>query len=203
VYPVSGPRPISNGMKRELITIAGSLGSGKSSTAKAVAEALGYRHFSSGDLFRTIADERGESVEATNISAEVQKDIDYQVDTLLQDMGRTENKLVIDSRMAWHWMPDSFKVFLALDIDSAAERVFQDVLKKSRVSEEGSSVADVRASIERRFASEQKRYFSLYGVQPTDPKNFDLVVETKDNDLKAVVDIVLKKYKQWQSGETA
>jgi len=190
-------------MKRELITIAGSLGSGKSSTAKAVAEALGYRHFSSGDLFRTIADERGESVEATNISAEVQKDIDYQVDTLLQDMGRTENKLVIDSRMAWHWMPDSFKVFLALDIDSAAERVFQDVLKKSRVSEEGSSVADVRASIERRFASEQKRYFSLYGVQPTDPKNFDLVVETKDNDLKAVVDIVLKKYKQWQSGETA
>ena len=118
-------------------------------------------------------------------------------------MGRTENKLVIDSRMAWHWMPDSFKVFLALDIDSAAERVFQDVLKKSRVSEEGSSVADVRASIERRFASEQKRYFSLYGVQPTDPKNFDLVVETKDNDLKAVVDIVLKKYKQWQSGETA
>ena len=190
-------------MKRELITIAGSLGSGKSSTAKAVAEALGYRHFSSGDLFRKIAGERGESVEATNISAEVQKDIDYQVDKLLQEMGRTENKIVIDSRMAWHWMQDSFKVFLALDIDHAAERVFQDVLKKSRVSEEGSSVDDVRASIERRFASEQKRYFSLYGVHPTDPKNFDLVVNTKDNDLKAVVDIVLKKYKQWQNDEAA
>ena len=66
-----------------------------------------------------------------------------------------------------------------------------------------SDLTDVRASIERRFASEQKRYFSLYGVHPTDPKNFDLVVETKDNDLRAVVDIVLQKYKQWQSGETA
>ena len=184
-------------MKKELITIAGSLGSGKSSTAKEVALALGYRHFSSGDLFRKIATERGESVEATNISAEVKKDIDYKVDNLLKEMGKTENKLVIDSRMAWHWVPDSFKVFLALDLDSAAERIFQDVLKKSRVSEDATSVAEVRASIERRFASEQKRYFSLYKVNPTDPKNFDLVIDTKTNDLEEVTNIVLTEYKKW------
>jgi len=185
-------------MKRELITIAGSLGSGKSSTAKAVAEALGYKHFSSGDLFRKIASDRNESVEATNLSAEAQKDIDYQVDNLLQEMGRTEQKLVIDSRMAWHWMPDSFKVFLTLDTDSAAQRIFQDVLKKSRVSEHADSLEDVKASIERRFASEQKRYASLYGVNPTDPTNFDLVVETKDNDLKKVTDMVLEGYRAWR-----
>lgn len=185
-------------MKRELITIGGSLGSGKSSTAKAVASALGYRHFSSGDLFRQIATERGESVEATNISAEAQKDIDYQVDELLRTMGKSEDKLVIDSRMAWHWMPDSFKVFLRLDLDSAAERIFQDVLKKSRVSEDAKSVQDVRASIERRFASELKRYFSLYGVDPTDPKNFDLVIDTKDNNLGGVTAMVLEGYKAWQ-----
>lgn len=185
-------------MKKELITIAGSLGSGKSSTAKMVAQALGYRHFSSGDLFRQIAAERGESVEATNISAEAKRDIDYQVDELLQKMGKTESKLVIDSRMAWHWMPDSFKVFLNIDIDSAAQRIFQDVLRKERVSEHAESVEDVRASIERRFASEQKRYFSLYGVNPTDTKNFDLVIDTKDNSLSGVTDIVLKKYKEWR-----
>lgn len=185
-------------MKKELITIAGSLGSGKSSTAKAVASALGYRHFSSGDLFREIATKRGESVEATNLSAETQKDIDYQVDELLQRMGKTEEKLVIDSRMAWHWMPDSFKVFLNLDPDSAAERIFQDVLKKSRVSEHAESIMDVRRSIERRFASEQKRYFSLYGVNPTDPKNFDLVIDTKNNDLPGVTDTVLKRYAAWR-----
>ena len=185
-------------MKRELITIAGSLGSGKSSTAKAVAKALGYRHFSSGDLFRTIAAERGESVEATNLSAEEQKDIDYKVDHLLQEMGRTEEKLVVDSRMAWHWMPDSFKVFLALDPESAAERIFNDVQEKRRLSEDASSLEDVRASIERRFASEQKRYFALYGVDPTDPKNFDLVVNTKENDLDTVITIVLQGYDEWR-----
>lgn len=185
-------------MRRELITIAGSLGSGKSSTAKAVAAALGYTHFSSGDLFRKIAAERGESVEAANLSAETQKDIDYKVDELLQSMGKTEEKLVVDSRMAWHWMPDSFKVFLALDPDSAAERIFRDIQDKKRVSEDAASLADVRESIERRFASEQKRYFNLYGVNPTDPKNFDLIVETKDNSLDTVVRLVREGFDAWR-----
>ena len=188
-------------MKRELITIAGSLGAGKSSTAKKVAQELGYRHFSSGDLFRKIAAERGESVEATNLSAEVQKDIDFKVDNLLKEMGRREEKLVIDSRMAWHWMPDSFKVFLTLDTDSAAERIFNDVQSKRRLSEDASTLSDVRTSIERRFASEQKRYLALYGVDPTDPNNFDLVINTKENSLDAVVDTVLKAYAVWRESK--
>jgi len=188
---------------KELITIAGSLGAGKSSTAKAVAKALGYQHFSSGDLFRTIAAERGESVEATNISAEIQKDIDQQVDERLKEMGKKGNKLVIDSRLAWYWMPDSFKVFLHLDTESAAKRIFQDVLKKSRVSEDASSLEDVRASIERRFASEQKRYMSLYNVNPTDPKNFDLIIDTKENSLERVAAQVLEGYKKWLGKKSA
>jgi cytidylate kinase len=181
-------------MKREIITIAGSLGSGKSSTAKAVALALSYRHFSSGDLFRKIAAERGESVEAMNLSAETQKDIDFRVDELLREIYQNDTKIVIDSRMAWHWMPESFKVFLELDADTAAHRIFNHVQKEGRVSEEASSVEDVKASIERRFASEQKRYFSLYGVNPTDPHNFDLVINTKENDLQTVIAMVLSAY---------
>ncbi len=152
-------------MKKEIITIAGSLGSGKSSTARAVASLLGFRHFSSGDLFRQLAVERGELIEAMNISAEVQRDIDLKVDELLQNMYRTDQKLVIDSRMAWHWMPDSFKVFLVLDPDTAAERIFHHLQQEGRMSEEANSIREVRNSIDRRFASEQKRYGALYGVK--------------------------------------
>src|SRR5215472_13646866 len=117
-------------MKKQIITIAGSPGSGKSSTAKAVAAALGFRHFSSGDLFRRLAAARGESIEAMNISAEVQRDIDLKVDNLLQEMYRTEEKLVIDSRMAWRWMPLSLKIFLVLDPDTAATRIYHSVQKE-------------------------------------------------------------------------
>jgi cytidylate kinase len=190
-------------MRKEIITIAGSLGSGKSSTAKAVAVALGYRHFSSGDLFRELAVERGESIEAMNISAEVQRGIDLQVDNLLQRMYRTDERLVIDSRMAWHWMPFSFKVFLVLDPDTAAERIFKHLQDEGRMSEDATSVQQVRESIDRRSASEQKRYAALYGVNATDPLNFDVTINTKYNDLNAVTAIVGAAYHTWRTEETS
>jgi len=186
-------------MKKQIITIAGSPGSGKSSTAKAVASTLGYRHFSSGDLFRQLAVDRGESIEAMNISAEVQRDIDLKVDNLLQDKYQQEEKLVIDSRMAWSWMPYSFKVFLMLDLDTAADRIFNHLQEEGRMSEQANSVQEVRKSIDRRFASEQKRYNALYGVNPTDPLNFDILINTKYNDLNTVRAIVIAAYRAWRT----
>ena len=185
-------------MKKQIITIAGSLGSGKSSTARAVASALGFRHFSSGDLFRQLAAERDESIEAMNISAEAQRDIDLKVDNLLREMYRTDERLVIDSRMAWHWMPLSFKVFLVLDPDTAAQRIFNHLRDEGRMSEAATSIDEVRKSIDRRFASEQKRYAALYGVNATDPLNFDVVINTKHNDLKTVTEIVSSAYRAWR-----
>jgi len=185
-------------MKKQIITIAGSLGSGKSSTARAVASALGFRHFSSGDLFRQLAAGRGESIEAMNISAEAQRDIDLKVDNLLREMYRTDEQLVIDSRMAWHWMPLSFKVFLVLDPNTAAERIFNHLRDEGRMSEAATSIDEVRKSIDRRFASEQKRYAALYGVNATDPLNFDIVINTKHNDLKTVTEIVSSAYRAWR-----
>jgi cytidylate kinase len=185
-------------MKKQIITLAGSPGSGKSSTAKAIASTLGFRHFSSGDLFRQLAVERGESIEAMNISAEVQRDIDLKVDNLLQGMYSTDAELVIDSRMAWHWMSSSFKVFLMLDPATAAERIFAHLQSAGRMSEDAASVQEVRKSIDRRFASEQKRYAALYGVDPTDPLNFDVVINTKYNDLDTVTAMVCAAYQAWR-----
>lgn len=185
-------------MKRELVTVAGSPGSGKSSTAKALAAALQYRHFSSGDLFRQLAAARGESIEAMNISAEVQRDIDLKVDSLLQDMYRADEKLVIDSRMAWRWMPHSFKVFLVLDPATAAERVFNALRGEGRQSEDAASLEEARQSIDRRFASEQRRYRALYEVNPTDPLNFDVVINTGHNDLPTVTAMILAAFKAWR-----
>jgi CMP/dCMP kinase len=185
-------------MKKEIITVAGSPGAGKSSTAKALASTLGFRHFSSGDRFRRLAAERGESIEAMNISAEVQRDIDLEVDSLLQEMYLTEQRLVIDSRMAWRWMPDSFKVFLVLDPATAAQRIFDHLQKEGRLSEDAESVEEVRASIDRRSASERKRYDALYAVDVTDPLNFDIVINTKDNDLPTVTAIVGAAFRVWR-----
>ena len=185
-------------MKKHIITIAGLPGSGKSSTAKGVAQALGYGHFSSGDLFRKMAEERGLSVEEINVTAEKQKEIDLEVDKLLVAMGKEKNNLVIDSRMAFHWIPDSFKVFLDLNLHVAAERTFAQIQKEGRASQAGSSLDEVYANTVQRMESERKRYRDLYGVEVTDTSQFDLVVNTETNNLERVIAIVVAAYEKWR-----
>lgn len=184
-------------MKRKIITITGFPGSGKSSTAKAVASALGYEHFSSGDLYRKMATARGLTIEELNFLAEKQKEIDLEVDEFLKKIAREKNNIVIDSRMAFHWMPDSFKVFLKLDARTAAQRAFVQIQRVGRVGQDGSSVDEVLENTLKRRKSEQKRYSDLYGVDITDQSQFDLVVDTAKYDLSGVSRIIITAYKKW------
>src|SRR3989338_4999532 len=149
--------------KKEIITICGGLGSGKSSTAKRVAETLGFKHFSSVDFFREAALEMGISVNEINKRAETEKEIDYQTDEKLRAL-RNEKKMVIDSRTAFHWIPESFKVYLDLSPEIAKERVLNSMRenKLRAQTEEGASPEEVYKKMQERFESEQKRYWELY-----------------------------------------
>lgn len=185
-------------MKKHVITIAGRPGSGKSSTARNVAVKLGYKHFSSGDFFRSLAREKGTDVLQANLSAEGNYQIDHLVDQHLQKMNKTENNIVLDSRTAWHWMPDSFKVFLDLDLETAARRILKALEERKEVNEDipKDAKAYVRV-LKDRLASENRRYESLYRINPGDLSNYDLVVDTTENNLEEVVDIILTSYKKW------
>lgn len=184
--------------KKHIITIAGRPGSGKSSTAKLVTEYLGYQHFSSGDLFRALARERGIDVLQANLSAEENAEIDHLVDGRLQEIGSTEDELVVDSRTAWHWMPQSYKVFLNLDLEVAATRILAG-MDDARLASEHVHRDPVEYSqlLQRRLDSETRRYKKLYDIDPYDMSNYDLVVDTAAHDLNQVVQLILTGYRAW------
>jgi len=186
------------GMKKHIITIAGRPGSGKSTTAKAVAEQLGFQHFSSGDLFRAIAKERGIDVLQANLSAEENAEIDHAVDGRLREMGSAEDQLVVDSRMAWHWMPFSFKVFLDLELEVAAQRILDNMDKKRRTSEHiPDDPAEYAETLRRRLDSETRRYKSLYDADPYHMDNYDLVIDTATNNIEETIALVTQGYQTW------
>jgi cytidylate kinase len=185
------------GTKKHIITIAGLPGSGKSSAAGGVARELGYEHFSSGDLFRKMAAERGISIEEMNFAAEKQKEIDEGVDALLRSIGAENQNLVIDSRIAFHWIPDSFKVFLQLDLALAAERMFAQVSAGTRLSQNATSAAQMLENTIKRIESEKKRFNDLYAVDFTDVRNYDLIVDTGARDLPSVVSTIVRAYHEW------
>lgn len=184
--------------KKHIITIAGRPGSGKSTTAKAVAAQLGFQHFSSGDLFRQIAKEHDIDLLQANLSAEQNSEIDHAVDGRLREINQKEDKIVIDSRTAWHWMPASFKVFLDLDMRTAAARILANMDEARRASEHISSdPAEYATVLQGRLDSENRRYKALYNINSYDMCNYDLVVDTAANNVEQVVRMVLDGFEAW------
>lgn len=184
--------------KKHIITIAGKPGSGKSTTSKGLANTLGYSHFSSGDLFRAIGQERGIDVLNTNLVAETEKDIDELVDQKLRDLGSEQDKLVIDSRMAWHWMPYSFRVYLDLDLTIAADRIISN-MDAERLTAENipGDTQEYAQQLQGRLDSEIRRYMNLYQANPYDHTNYDLVINTAIHNPEEVQQIISEAYKNW------
>lgn len=184
--------------KKDIITIAGVPGSGKSSTADGVAKALGYTRFSSGDFMRKIALERGISINELSKQAETDDSIDLSIDNEVRNAGNGE-KLVIDSRLAFHWIPESFKVFLDLPLEISKERILNN-LKHNKLRQESEGLADaegVYKKITERLESEKKRYHELYNIDHTDKANFDLVIDTNENNLEKVIATIVSEYQNW------
>jgi CMP/dCMP kinase len=184
--------------KKHIITIAGRPGSGKSTTAKAIAEQLGYKHFSSGDLFRALGKERGVDVLKGNMTPGVTEDLDHLVDSKLREIGEKDDKVVIDSRTAWHWIPSSFKVFLNLDVELAAQRILNEA-NESRVQSEKISddAKDYAKALEHRLKVETDRYKAIYDIDPYDMNNYDLIIDTSVNSVEDTVSQLLQDFKEW------
>lgn len=184
--------------KKHIITIAGKPASGKSTTAKLVAEALDYKHYSTGDLFREIAASQEMNVLNANLHAERYADIDFQVDERQQKLGETEDNFVIDARLGWHFIPTSFKVYLKLDTKIGARRILTDMDEARREKEHIPNDPDAYATLlDERLGSESRRYKALYNVDGHDEKNFDLVLDTSTLSPDQVKELVIMAFKDW------
>jgi cytidylate kinase len=106
--------------------------------------------------------------------------------------------LVIDSRTAWHWIPHSFKVFLNLDIKIAAQRILKELSEERLVSENVHTDAEAYAKLlQHRLDVETERYKSLYGINPYDMANYDLIIDTANQPIDEVINEVIGKYRGW------
>ena len=156
------------------ISLAGDLGSGKSTVGKILSRKLGAEVYSTGTIQRQIATEMGMTTLQLNQYMETHPEIDGKIDDGLRALEHSEKNLIIDSRMAWHVVPSSFSVYMAADPFVSAERI----LKAGRESEPFSTVEEAVASISDRRKSEMFRYSRLYGVNIKDLENYDYVIDT-------------------------
>lgn len=157
------------------ITISGKAGAGKSTVAKLLAENLNLKHYSIGDLMRAMAYEKNISLLELNKAAETDKSIDFELDKKLKELGKAKNNFVVDGRLTAYFIPNAeVKVFLETDDQVRAERI----LKHKRQQENGQDAKEILSSIRKREESEKKRYKQYYGVDYSDKKLYNFVIDT-------------------------
>jgi cytidylate kinase len=188
-------------VKKQIITINGFLGSGKSTAMKGLAAQFHYDTFSSGEYFRELSAQRGLDLASGNRAAEKDASFDDLVDQRVKEIGESRDHIVIDSRMAWYWIPQSFKVYLKLSSLVAAQRIIAQKSQHRATTEIIlTDAAEYAADLDERRASELRRYKQLYDVDPTDESHYDLVIDTTTTSPDEVIRRITDAYQQFLDG---
>jgi cytidylate kinase len=178
---------------KKIIAMSGDIGSGKSSVASQLKTLTGYEIIGTGSIQRAIAKRMGITTLELNIISETDRSIDDEIDSFVIETGKTAENLIIDSRLAWHFIPDAFKVYLAVDAATGAMRVFN----ASRTDEYNPSFEATLANNLKRQEFEEQRFKQLYNINFRNHSNYDLVVDTSHTEPLVIAQKIRDCFEQW------
>lgn len=182
-------------MKKHIITIAGDLASGKSRITDLLQKNLQYEIYRNGEYVRRLAKEKGLDVTSFNEYLKDHPEIDQEIERSAAAYAEEHDNLIVDARLGWYAIPDSFKVYLRVDIDVAAKRAFYDENRKE--TEKFATIEEQKQDMVKRFSLENERFFKLYGIHKEDMSNYDLVVDTTNNTIEENANMIEEAYKKW------
>ncbi|MFH2021288.1 MAG: (d)CMP kinase [archaeon] len=168
-----------------IITISGTAGSGKSTVASILARMLKYKHYSTGDFQRKLANKKGITIVELGELAKNDLSIDRLTDKMLIDLGKKSDNFVIDSWLSAHFIPHGFKVYLDADVKERARRI-----TKKRQAESYTKTADAFNAIMQREKTNRDRFLKLYNYDFKDKKNYDLVIDTTHTNAEEVAQMI-------------
>ena len=184
------------GLEQVIVVVSGDPGSGKSTVARRLKAALGpeYEFFSGGDFRGEIARRHNMTIDELNEIGKREIWPHKECDDLVVEYGKPKSKMVIDSWLAWHFIPHATKIYLRVDPDVGAQRVFAN----QRPDEpHKKTVEEVKEMLQTRYRVTNESYIKWYGADMTRMSNYDLVIDTtrkdKDAAFQDVLDFVKKK----------
>lgn len=186
-------------MKKHIITLGGLPGSGKSTVKRLLADKLGYATFSTGDFVRDMAFERNLTLEEFNELVKHDKTLDLLIDERLERIEAEEDYYIIDSHLAFHFVPSAFSVFLSISPEQSAKRIFNDAQSPTRIKS-----GDVMLSLEEAYTRTQKRiqnhldrYGKHYSINPYNETQYQLVIDTEKKAPDIVANIIYTEFLSW------
>lgn len=178
-----------------IITLTGKPCSGKSTVAKIFCDNYNFKHISTGNMFREILKDKNLDILEFQKGTKAQ-DIDKIIDEESIKIGKTRGHedILYDSRLGWYFIPNSFKVFLDLNEDEMALRLFNS---ERDITEKGKNIKEAKKRVTKRWEYENNRYKKLYKIDNTNMKNYDLIIDTKDKTPDQLANEIFNKYTEF------
>lgn len=170
-----------------IVTVDGPSGSGKGTVAEQIADKLGVKHFSAGDVFRSIAEDRG--ITHVELAEQADKEVDLEVDrrTLQRALKKS---CVIEGRLPSWVLGDysDLKIFLTADEEERARRVAgrENIDKETALEEE----------VKQRDKENNRRYEDYYGIDTSETDIYDVIFDNTELNLKEQNQLVDKILRQ-------
>ena len=179
-----------------LISITGRLGSGKSTVCNILKERYGFEIYSTGAVQREYARGLGISTLELNQRMAEHPNLDAEIDNMVTKISleRADEKLIFDSRMAWHFAKNTFKIFLTIDPCEAAARV---MLNQRGDEEKYASAEEACEKLVERSRVERERFKEIYGVDYYDYNNFNIVIDTTSKTPDEVVALIVDNHAKY------
>lgn len=177
-----------------IITVTGKPCSGKGTACKLIAKNKNFEYISTGDMFRELSQQNGQDILNFQKNDNI-KDIDKLIDDKIANIGKTrlDDNIIIDSRLAWHFIPGSFKVFIDVDLDTASKRL----MSSNRNTEQSNSIDEAMNLLTERWELENTRYLDLYGVTNLNLDNYDFVISSDKISPEQVAEEIFKAYEKF------
>lgn len=180
-------------MDKTKITIFGLAGTGTTSVGEELAKSLEYKFLSSGGLFRKKAKELGIETNTFEKICLTNPKYDLELDEYIAKFGRENNDIVVESRLAYHFIPDSIKIKLICDYCIRIQRV-------ARREEMPTPVVSKETNF--RELSARKRYRKYYAIKEFGSDNkFQLIIDTSRRSVKEIVAIIVSRFNLPKGGK--
>lgn len=177
-----------------VVTLSGDLGSGKTTVGHDLATMIGWRFESVGNRMRYLAQQAQMTLAEFNALSEKDLRIDRDLDRWQMELyeNSTEN-MIVDGRLSWHFIPGSFKIYLAVDEQEAARRIWNS---KRTNENKAQSLEETLEANRRRLQSDILRYHKIYGVNPYERHHYDLVIDTSHKTPSEIIEELSNNLKE-------
>ena len=176
------------------LAISGDIGSGKSTLCKILSEELGFPIVSIGKLNREKAESLNMSISDFSNYMLSHPEIEEEFDNAQKAYENSDENVIIDSRLGFHFVPSAISIYLKVSTYDAALRIF----KEKREKEKYETKADCMIAIDSRAKSERQRYWNKYRVDIQDELNYDFIISTADKTPEEIAQKIIRLVRKTQ-----